>query len=82
MTHDLKAEGGDQIRGAATPRLIAARTVETAPPENTGGPHDTTSNEQRVTSDPLWPLVVMLGDIAQRMCQPADRVRTPTSDVA
>ncbi len=82
MTHDSRAGGGDQTRGATTPRLIAARTVETAPPENTGGPHDTTSYDRPVTSDPLWPLIIVLGDIARRIRQRANSDRSDIVEVA
>ena len=61
-----KAGGGDHHRGAATPRVITARTVETAQPDSTGDPHHTTFPIESTVSDPLWPLVVVLGDIARR----------------
>jgi len=82
MTHEFKVGGGDQRQGGATPHVIAARTVETAPPETTGGPHNTTFNEQRITTDPLWPLVIVLGDIVQRACKLTDNDRTATTEVA
>lgn len=62
----LKEGDGDPQRGAVTPHGITARTVETAQPDSTGDPHHTTSPIELIVSDPLWPLVVVLGDIARR----------------
>lgn len=65
MRRDQRDDGGDHHRGAATPRMITARTVETARPDSTGVPHHTTPSVESMTSDPLWPLVTVLGDIAR-----------------
>jgi len=39
MRREPRAGGGDQHQGAATPRVIAARTDEAARPDASGGPH-------------------------------------------
>ena len=64
--------GGDLDVGAGTPAETAARTpAETGALPCPGTAHDTTPLEHTKTTDVLWPLVVMLGDIAQRVTQRA-----------
>ena len=69
--------GGDRQGRGNAPKLATTQTVETARPENTGDSHNTISSTT-ITSDPLWPLVVVLGDIARRVSRHAGDNR-PTS---
>ena len=72
--------GGDQHRGAATPQVIAARTpVETGALPCPGTAKDTAQSSPLITTHPLWPLVVTLGEIARRVSQ---RAHQEQNDVA
>ena len=71
--------GGDQHRGAATPQVIAARTpAETGALPCPGTAKDTPQPSLSITTHPLWPLVVTLGEIAQRVSRRANEERTNT----
>ena len=76
---DPQAGGGDHDRGAATPRVITARTVETARPDSTGESHHTTLYTESIVSDPLWRLVIVLGEIARRTSHHNADQATPSS---
>ena len=72
MQREPKGCGGDQHQGAATPDVIAARTpAEADALPCPGTAHDTTPLDHVTATDVLWPLVVTLGDIAQRVTQRA-----------
>ena len=70
--------GGDPTAGAVTPAGTAARTPEDARPLP-GQPQGSTTEHQNVVTDPLWPLVTTLGEIAQRVSQ---RAREEPNDAA
>lgn len=71
MGRDPRAGGGGQHQGVRAPRVIAARTSEDALPLP-GDSHLTTSSNNPIATDPLWPLVTVLGDIARRVSQHAN----------
>ncbi len=72
MAPDPNECGGDPHLGAATPSVIAARTpAETDALPCPGIAHDTTSLEDNIATDVLWPLTVVLGDIARRVSRRA-----------
>ncbi len=62
--------GGDQHQGVGAPRVIAAQTSEDAQPLP-GDPHITTTQVDWTATDPLWPLVTVLGGIARRVSRHA-----------
>ncbi len=70
MRREPKAGGGDQHQGVSAPRVITARTSEDAQPLP-GDPHLTTTPDDWTATDPFWPLVTVLGDIARRVSQHA-----------
>lgn len=71
MRRDPRVGGGDQHQGVGAPRVIAARTSEDALPLP-GDPHLTTNPDRQAVTDPLWPLVTVLGDIARRVGRQAN----------
>lgn len=80
MEPDPNECGGDPHQGAATPGVIAARTpVETDALPCPGIAHDTTSPDQLIATHVLWPLTVVLGEIARRISR---RAREEHDDAA
>jgi len=82
MRHESRAGGGGQHQGVGAPRLTTARTSEDAQPLP-GDPHLTTTQDDRTATDPLWPLMTVLGDIARRVSRHAreDPVSEPTNAI-
>ena len=70
--------GGDPTAGAGTPAGTAARTPEDARPLP-GQPQGSTTEQLSVVTDPLWPLVATLGEIARRVSQSIRAERTDTA---
>jgi len=72
MPGESRECGGDPHQGAATPGVIAARTpAEADALPSPGTAHDTTSAEHPIAANVLWPLTVVLGDIALRVSRRA-----------
>lgn len=78
MQRDSRADGGDQHQGVSAPRVIAARTSEDALPLP-GYPHHTISPNLPIATDPLWPLLTVLGDIARRVSRHANKTAVATA---
>lgn len=71
-------DGGGQRQGVRAPCLTAARTSEDAQPLP-GNPHLTTTSDDSTATDPLWPLVTVLGDIARRVSRHAGDAAVATA---
>ena len=72
MLREPRECGGDHHQGVAAPDVIAARTpAEADALPCPGTAHDTTSPDQLITTHVLWPLTVVLGDIARRLSRRA-----------
>lgn len=78
MPSEPRTGGGDRHQGVSAPRVIAARTSEDAQPLP-GDPHLTTTLDDSTATDPLWPLVTVLGDIARRVCRHAGDAAVATA---
>ncbi len=72
MPGEPRVGGGDSHQGAATPGVIAARTpAEADALPCPGTAHNTTSLDHAIETNVLWPLTVVLGDIALRVSRRA-----------
>ncbi len=67
MEPDPNECGGDPHQGAATPDVITARTPAEADALPCPGTAHNTTADHSIATNVLWPLTVILGNIARRV---------------